>query len=107
VKGPCAKATVTCTLVAADGTRFVGTNYCEASQPTCPRLPGEDYAKCASVCRQAGHAEIVALRLAGSKARGARAYIEGHTYACRDCQETLFAAGVSSFSVGPRPQGAE
>ncbi len=100
MSGPCAKATVRCTLVAADGERIVGENYCESAQPTCPRKPGEDYTKCATICRQAGHAEIVAVRLAGEKAKGARAYIEGHTYACMNCQHALFGAGVRSISVG-------
>lgn len=98
--GPCAKTTVTCTLVHPDGRRFVGTNYCEDSQPVCPREPGEDYRKCSSICRQAGHAEIVALRLAGDAARGTRAYVEGHTYACQNCQEALFRAGVASLTIG-------
>ncbi len=102
--GPCAKQTVTCTLIASDGERFVGTNYCENAQQACPRNAGEGYDKCASICRQSGHAEIVALRRAGEKARGSKAFLQGHTYACQSCQEALFAAGVDSLSVGSPPQ---
>jgi hypothetical protein len=98
--GPCAKQTVTCTLVFQDGSTVVGKNYCENPQTTCPRLPDEDYTKCKTICRQLGHAEHVATLIAGDKAIGARAYIEGHTYACMDCQHKLFAAGVRSLSVG-------
>lgn len=99
----CAKATVTCTLLTADGQRFVGTNWCANPQPVCPREPGEDYTKCRTICQQQGHAEVDAVREAGDQAKGAHAYIEGHTYACMDCQHTLFAAGVIALTVGPPP----
>ncbi len=58
--GPCAKMTVRCTLVTPAGEHIVGTNHCENPQPVCPRAPGEGYEKCTSVCRQVGHAEVVA-----------------------------------------------
>lgn len=98
--GPCAKATVRCTLVTPNGERIVGTNRCANPQATCPRAPGEGYEKCTTVCRQQGHAEQVAVQLAGEKARGSRAFLEGHTYACMNCQHALFGAGVLSFSIG-------
>lgn len=101
--GPCAKATVTCTLVLADGKQIVGTNLCANPQKTCPRAPGEGYEKCTSICQQEGHAEVVAVRKAkafGASLLGSRAFLEGHTYACMACQHALFAAGVRSFSVG-------
>lgn len=104
--GPCAKATVRLTLVAADGERIVGSNYCRNPQATCPREPGEGYEKCATICDQVGHAEVVAVALAGDRARGARAYLEGHTYACMTCQHAMFGAGVVSFTVGPPPEDA-
>lgn len=102
--GPCAKLVVRCTLITPDGRRFVGENSCANPQPVCPRLPGEGYDKCKTVCQQAGHAEIVALQHAGAAAAGAHAYIEGHTHVCRDCQETLVAAGVHAFTVGQPPK---
>lgn len=99
MSGPCAKATVTCTIVAATGERFVGTNWCETPQVRCPRQPGEGYEKCASVCNQRGHAEMDALEKAGALAYGSTATIEGHTYACQRCQEALFGAGVLNLRV--------
>lgn len=96
----CAKVTVTCTLVTSMGEHFVGTNWCANPQPTCPRAPGEGYDKCRSICLQSGHAEVDALARAGMKSIGARAYIEGHTYACQHCQEALFGAGVRSLTIG-------
>lgn len=105
--GPCAKTTVRCTLVTPASERIVGTNHCENPQLACPRAPGEGYEKCTSVCRQVGHAEVIAVNLAGeARARGARAYLEGHTYACMACQHALFDAGVISFSIGAPPGDA-
>jgi len=63
---------------------------------------GEDYTKCRTVCRQHGHAEQVAVRLAGPLARGAHAYLDGHTYACQACQEALFGAGVAALTINPK-----
>jgi hypothetical protein len=99
--GPCAKTRVRCTLVTADGEYIVGENWCANPQAACPRALGEGYEKCKSTCQQEGHAEAVAVRLAGEKSKGARAFLEGHTYACMDCQHALFGAGVVSLSIGP------
>lgn len=98
--GPCAKATVRCEIVSLDGKRIIGTNYCNNSQPVCPRKQGEGYEKCKSVCDQEGHAEVVAVALAGADAVGSTAYLTGHTYACQPCQEALFGAGVAFLAVG-------
>jgi len=107
MKGPCAKTRVFCTLVTKSGERIVGENLCANPQSVCPRKPGENYDKCITVCGQSGHAERVALVLAGDKARGAHAYVQGHTYACRDCQEALFSAGVAAMTVGAPPVALE
>lgn len=97
----CAKRQVTCTLVTPDGRRFVGTNGCDNPQVTCPRLPGEGYEKCKTVCKQPGHAEEMALFWSDGEAKGARAYLEGIGHYCRQCQEKLFGAGVVSLHLGP------
>jgi deoxycytidylate deaminase len=107
-RGPCAKQTVTATIVTPTGERFVGTNDCANPQTTCPRdvygyKTGEGYHLCEEVCRQTGHAEVNALRAAGEKARGATMHIEGHTYACGPCQESVIKAGVKDvfFQMAP------
>jgi hypothetical protein len=61
---------------------------------------GEDYTKCKTVCQQFGHAEVMAAFLADEKCKGAQAYLEGHTYFCQNCQQTLFDMGVVSLHIG-------
>lgn len=101
--GPCAKTVVRCTLVFPDGRRVIGQNDCGNAQAVCPREPGEGYEKCVSICQQQGHAEVMAIMAAGGLAVGAHAFVEGNTYACRNCQETLFGAGVAALTIGPPP----
>ena len=104
--GPCAKQTVTATLVAADGSRFVGTNAVSFPQHSCPRagLPtGVGYELCADVCGQTAHAEVNALRAAGEAAKGAVLYVEGHFYVCPACTLAAQAAGVFRIELGAPP----
>lgn len=98
-KGPCAKTTTRCTIITVDGERITGENWCERPQKTCPRIMGEGYEKCKSICEQIGHAEEVAVMLAGSDARGGTAVLSGHTYYCMSCQHALFAAGVVALKL--------
>lgn len=98
--GPCAKAVVRCTIVSPNGNQFIGENVCQNPQPTCPRLPGEGYEKCTTICRQLGHAEAVAAYLAGDRAIGGTAYLTGHTYACEPCKAALAAVGVFTIVIG-------
>lgn len=97
--GPCAKRQVTCTLIAPSGKRFSGGNWCRNPQKKCPRDEGEGYEKCSSICEQVGHAEEVALMIAGDEASGCRALISGHDYACEPCTKKLNDAGVSEISI--------
>lgn len=100
--GPCAKRRVFCTIVTLDGGHFVGENVCANPQPVCPRAPGEDYAKCRSICQQGDHAELAAMRQAreaGAALLGARAIIEGHYYICEPCGAALRDAGVASVTI--------
>ena len=104
--GPCAKKRVFCTLVSKDGEEFFGENSCDNPQESCPRVGSlyarDDFTLCKSVCRQSGHAEVMALRLAGEKAKGAIAIVEHHRV-CDDCERRLKAAGVASIvTVMPR-----
>lgn len=96
----CAKRQVTCYIVTTTGETFVGRNTCREPQNVCPRDPGEGYEKCVSICKQIGHAEEVVLNMAREKAKGATAYLENHSWYCRNCQEKLFAAGVVALKLG-------
>jgi hypothetical protein len=98
MNGPCAKQTVRCRIY-SEGEMYEGTNSCANPQPVCPRLPGEGYEKCTTICQQQGHAELQALRIAGEHAKGASVILSGHYYVCEPCAAALRAAGVSSFKV--------
>ena len=103
MSGPCAKQTVTATIVTPDGRRFVGTNHVRNPQSVCPRadLPtGVGYELCRDVCGQAGHAEIDAIAKAGDDARGGILYLEGHTYACEPCKAAARKAGIVRIVIG-------
>ena len=60
---------------------------------------GEGYELCKLICKQVGHAEVVALSLAGDTAKGATLYLTGHTYICEDCQRALDFAGVAKVVI--------
>lgn len=89
----CAKVTVRAFLQGASGRYYMGRNTCGKPQQTCPRLPGEGYEKCKSVCEQECHAEIDALQQAGDDARGGIMWVDYH-YICDDCTAALAAADV-------------
>jgi hypothetical protein len=100
----CAKQTVTATIVAPDGRRYVGTNACANPQPACPRgdMPtGVGYHLCREVCGQHGHAEAAAIQSAAGRARGGTLYLEGHSYACAACLALAAGAGLEVVIGGP------
>lgn len=102
-RGPCAKRTVTATIVAQNGRRYVGTNWCANPQAVCPRadMPtGVGYELCASVCQQSAHAEVNAIAEAGQDAAGATLYLQGHTYACQPCAAACERAGIKQIVIG-------
>jgi deoxycytidylate deaminase len=106
MKGPCAKRTVTCRIEnehPSGETEYVeGTNWCANALPACPRLPGEDYTKCRTICQQSGHAEINALELArksGIYVRGGRAMLSGHYWICEPCGRALKEAGIATVTI--------
>lgn len=101
----CAKARVVATLVTPDGRTFIGTNDVRNPQRVCPRGAdsGRDsYELCNIICRQRGHAETEALRLAGPWAVGATCYVEWHRV-CAACSKALERAGVAKVVLGPPP----
>lgn len=103
----CIKQIVTATIITTDGERFVGSNYTTKDNGgLCPRSDmksGEGYDLCRDVCGQIGHAEIVALMIAGDKAQGSTLYIEGHSYACANCTKAANEADISDIIIGSPP----
>lgn len=97
--GYCAKRRVQCTIYATNGREYTGENLCAKPQPVCPRQPGDDYSLCRIVCRQIGHAEEVALAVAGDDADGAVAIVQGHTRICQSCRDALQEAGVTTAYI--------
>lgn len=84
------------------GPTFTGENDCANPQEVCPRLPGEGYEKCKSICDQAGHAEINALAHAtrcGYEVEGSIALLEGHYWMCEPCGRALREAGVRMVKI--------
>lgn len=108
MSGPCAKRHVHARLVTAAGRIYTGANVCENPQQVCPRLPGEGYEKCKSICQQGAHAEIAALNAAKAAegpyvALDADVIVEGHYYACEHCSRTLAEAGVRRITIQVTP----
>ena len=83
----CAKKIVKATLLLKDGSLFYGTNDCRTPQTVCPRLPGEGYSKCGTVCHQPFHAEIDALQQAIMKGHDVEGghMIVFYDKVCADC----------------------
>lgn len=101
----CAKAFVKATIVCDDGQNFVGTNDVRNPQRVCPRgadSERDSYELCKILCRQPGHAETEALRLAGPWAVGATIFVE-HWRVCDACAKALERAGVAKVVLGPPP----
>ena len=105
--GPCVKQTITATLVATNGHRFVATNFCLTPQKVCPRAgleTGVGYDLCKTICNQIAHAEINVVMKASVFAKGSTIYLEGHTYACETCKSFAIKYGVKEIIVGSPPK---
>lgn len=102
--GFCVKRPVSAVLTFKDGRTLVGGNYCTNPQLTCPRLPGEGYAKCYSICGQIGHAEEVVIRLLRSALDGGPTTqvksidIYNHDRPCDGCKRLLKSYGVEQVT---------
>lgn len=106
--GVCAKQEVKATLIALNGIRYYGSNYCLTPQQICPRgdLPsGVGYEMCKGVCNQPAHAEVNAIYAAGRDKVGSTIYVEGHTFACESCKQAARDAGVVEIIIGEPPDG--
>ena len=103
MSGPCAKRHVECWIRTADNSSvFYGSNECEHPQAACPRLPGEGYSKCKTICGQTAHAEVMALRAAAKacvSVAGGTASIIGHYRLCDDCAAAMKMMGIAFVTL--------
>lgn len=108
MRGPCAKRRVRCVIhpLWPPLGPFEGENDCANPQPTCPRLPGEGYEKCKTICQQGGHAELEALRHArewDADLKRATAVVTGHYWICEPCGRALREAGITTVEIELAP----
>lgn len=97
----CLKQTTRCVIIRVDGRVYEATNLCEVNgEIVCPRVTagcktGEGYELCGST-----HAEAnVAALAAESTDVDGEAFLYGHTWICKDCQDALTAVGVRRFTI--------
>jgi hypothetical protein len=98
---PCLKQKTHCLIVRKTGQQYQATNQCAVDgQEVCPRVTagcptGTGYELCGST-----HAEANAAKLAAETAHiPGEAYLSGHTWMCKDCQDALRAVNVHTFHI--------
>ena len=98
---PCLKQQTVCRIVRADGRTYEATNQCATDGlAVCPRVTagcptGTGYELCGST-----HAEANAAKLAAESADvPGEAFLFGHTWLCKACQDALSAVNVRTFHV--------
>jgi len=98
--GNCAERIV-CAMIISKNKKYIAYNTCKNPVSICPRMFGEGYEKCKSICKQDNHAEINAINLAGKDAYGSIMIIYGHDYACQNCIDACKKAGISKIIISP------
>lgn len=101
VMKPCLKQLTHCVIIRVDGRRYEATNQCAVDGlDVCPRVTagcetGTGYELCGST-----HAEANAAKLAAESADvPGEAYLTGHTWMCKPCQDALRAVNVHTFHI--------
>lgn len=98
---PCLKQLTRCVIVRADGRRYEATNKCDvAGLSICPRVTagcptGTGYELCNSTHAEANVADLAAE----STGIPGEAFLYGHTWMCKPCQDALRAVNVSTFHI--------
>jgi DNA mismatch endonuclease (patch repair protein) len=100
----CAKRHVIA-IIEKDGKYYVGSDWCRNPQKECPRLPGEDYSKCKTICKQDGHAELDAIKNAKGDTKGGIMYLIGHDHSCEPCLAAMKKAGIETVVFNKYPKG--
>ena len=97
---PCLKQQTYCLIVRENGKTYSAFNSCDVDGDICPRVKancpsGTGYELCKSTHAEANAAAISAI----DKEYPGEAYLWGHTYACKDCQEALTAVNVNTIHL--------
>jgi len=100
----CAKRHVIA-IIERKGNFYVGSDWCHNPQEKCPRLPGEDYTKCKTICDQDGHAELDAIKNAKGDTKGGIMYLIGHDHCCDPCLAAMKKAGIETVIFNKYPEG--
>lgn len=98
----CAKQEVEAVIIGRSGRVYVGWNDCANPQSSCPRgdMPSNvGYHLCKDVCGQYGHAEEMAIKMAGDDACGGHLALSGHIAVCPRCMAACDAAGIKTIEV--------
>lgn len=98
---PCLKQKTECVIIRADGRRYQATNLCAVDDlDICPRVmagckTGTGYELCGSTHAEANAAELAAE----SRDVPGEAFLKGHTWLCKPCQDALMAVNVCTFHI--------
>lgn len=100
MRKPCLKQKVFCRIVREDGRTYEAFNTCDVGEE-CNRIlagcqTGEGYELCLS---QHAEANCAVLAKESANVPGV-AYIYGHTWICKECQDVLSAINVKTFHLG-------
>lgn len=99
----CFKRQVCAVIIDKNGQIAAGENLIYNMDVTeCPRLKGEGYEKCISICKQKGHAETEAIKNAKARGmilKGANIYLLGHYKACDNCKAACEKEGLNIVIV--------
>ncbi len=101
---PCRARQVLAILTALDGRVYIGSNGVERPQTVCPRKVtgldrGAGWDLCRTICGQICHAEVAAIKDAGTNAAGGILYLIGHDTICEQCKEILDVAGIEQVVI--------
>ncbi|OQB40865.1 MAG: hypothetical protein BWY04_01184 [candidate division CPR1 bacterium ADurb.Bin160] len=97
----CAKRHVIAVVIGSNGKPYFGHNMCLNPQKECPRINGEGYDKCKSICNQPHHAEPMAILQAGEYAKGGIIMVINQDRICDNCQKIIKEAGIIQSIIIP------
>lgn len=102
---PCLKQLTLCIIRLHNGINVAATNSCKVGDVAeCPRVTaGSETGTEYELCGPPIHAEAAAASLVPEDNVGGTAYLYGHTWACKDCQDALTAKGVRTLVLTGEP----